>query len=160
MDIRKIKKLIDLIDESSVAEIEIREGEQTIRVSRLAAPGTTGTVPAPTTRVAGEAAAPPGPTHRYEQAPEAVPETAAEDETPSGHVVKSPMVGTFYAAPSPGARPFVEVGQSIDAGETLCIVEAMKMLNQIEADVSGVIKAILIENGQPVEFDQPLFVIE
>ncbi len=153
MDIRKIKKLIELLDESGVAEIEIHEGEESVRISRqsnvvAAAPATVMAAPAPA------AAAPAAP------AAEAAPAAAAENEIPAGHTVNSPMVGTFYAAPSPGAKPFVSVGDSVSEGDTLCIIEAMKMLNQIEADKSGTIKAILVENGQPVEFGQPMFVIE
>ena len=153
MDIRKIKKLIELLDESGVVEIEIHEGEESVRISRqsnvvAAAPATVMAAPAPA------AAAPAAP------AAEAAPAAAAENEIPAGHTVNSPMVGTFYAAPSPGAKPFVSVGDSVSEGDTLCIIEAMKMLNQIEADKSGTIKAILVENGQPVEFGQPMFVIE
>lgn len=153
MDIRKIKKLIELLDESGVAEIEIHEGEESVRISRqsssVAAP-----VAAPVVAAAPAPAAAP-----------AAPVTPAASEEkgsdiPSGHVVNSPMVGTFYRAPSPGAKEFVDVGQSVSEGDTLCIIEAMKMLNQIEADKSGTVKAILVENAQPVEFGQPLFVIE
>jgi acetyl-CoA carboxylase biotin carboxyl carrier protein len=144
MDIRKIKKLIELLDESGVAEIEIREGEESVRISRYgqhpyppqaAAPPALGPAPAP----AGEPAAPP-------------PEPQVE-----GHMVTSPMVGTFYRAPSPGANNFVEVGQRVEAGAVLCIIEAMKILNQIEADRAGVVEEVLVENGQPVEYGQPLF---
>ena len=157
MDIRKIKKLIELLDESGVAEIEIQEGEESVRISRhcAAAPVTTG-VPAaaPATPVAAAAPAPAAPSESQETA-------ASEAETlPSGHVVKSPMVGTFYRSPSPGAKSFVEVGSQVEVGDVLCIIEAMKILNQIEADVAGVIKAIPGENGQPVEYGQPIFVIE
>jgi acetyl-CoA carboxylase biotin carboxyl carrier protein len=156
MDIRKIKKLIELLDESGVAEIEIHEGEESVRISRqsssVAAP-----VAAPVVAAAPAAAA-------AAAAPAAPAAPAASEEKgsdiPSGHVVNSPMVGTFYRAPSPGAKEFVDVGQSVSEGDTLCIIEAMKMLNQIEADKSGTVKAILVENAQPVEFGQPLFVIE
>lgn len=150
MDIRKVKKLIELVAESDVAEIEIKSGEDAIRISRFghgtptvhtvaAAPAATTTAPTP---ASGSSPAPPA---------------EAADE---GKTVRSPMVGTFYRASSPGAQPFVEVGQTVAAGQTLCIIEAMKMLNQIEAPQSGVIRDVLVENEQPVEFDQPLFVIE
>ena len=155
MDIRKVKKLIELLEESGVAEIEIQEGEESVRISRYSqsAPPAPAPMAAP---VAPPPAAPPAP------APAAAPaaEPATEAEVPEGHVIKSPMVGTFYRAPSPGASPFVEVGQQVNVGDTLCIIEAMKLLNQIEADKAGTIKAILVENGQPVEYDQPLFIID
>lgn len=151
MDIRKIKKLIDLIDETGVSEIEIREGEESVRISRqFAQPMMQPTMIAP---------APVAPT-----APAAVKTEEAEKPKAAphkdGHPVKSPMVGTVYLSPTPGAKPFVEVGQHIEAGATLCLIEAMKMYNQIEADKTGVVSARLIENGQPVEYDQPLFIIE
>mgnify|MGYP001812856112 CR=1 FL=1 len=148
MDIRKVKKLIELLEESQVAEIEIHEGEESVRISRLSPAA----VAAPQTMQAAApmAAAPPV---------AAAPEVPAETATPEGHHVTSPMVGTFYEAPTPGAKSFVEIGQQVNAGDTLCIIEAMKMLNQIEADKSGVISARLVENGQPVEFGQALFVI-
>ncbi|MGM0413504.1 MAG: acetyl-CoA carboxylase biotin carboxyl carrier protein [Pseudomonadota bacterium] len=151
MDIRKVKKLIELLEQSGVAEIEITEGEESIRISResSAAPAPAPVAPAPA--APAPAAAPVG-----GDAPAAEP----EDTTPSGHQVCSPMVGTFYAAPSPGAGPFVQVGDRVSEGDTLCIIEAMKLMNQIEADKAGTIKAVLVENGQPVEFDQPLFVID
>ena len=153
MDIRKIKKLIELLDESGVAEIEIKEGEESVRISRqmavAAAPQMMASAPAqfaqPAAPVASEAATTTEP---------------AESTVPSGHQVKSPMVGTFYRAPSPGAAIFTDVGKTVNVGDTLCIIEAMKILNPIEADKSGVVKAILVENGQPVEFDQALFIIE
>ena len=153
MDIRKVKKLIELIEESGVAEIEIKEGEESVRISRqsqtspamMAAPAAYAPPPAPTTAPAAVVEAP-----ATEPAAEAI----------EGHAIKSPMVGTFYRAPSPGASAFVEVGQTVSAGDTLCIIEAMKLLNQIEADKAGTIKAILVENGQPVEYDQPLFIID
>ncbi|MDC5825086.1 acetyl-CoA carboxylase biotin carboxyl carrier protein [Vibrio europaeus] len=142
MDIRKIKKLIELVEESGIAELEISEGEESVRISR------------------NGAAAPVAPIqYAAAPAPVAAPEAAAP-ATPTGHQVLSPMVGTFYRSPSPDAKSFVEVGQTVSAGDTLCIVEAMKMMNQIEADKSGVVTAILVEDGQPVEFDQPLVVIE
>ncbi len=154
MDIRKIKKLIELVEESGIAELEISEGEESVRISRngtapVAAPVQYAAAPAPVAAPA-PAAAPVAP----------AAEAAAPAEAAAGHKVLSPMVGTFYRAPGPDAKPFVEVGQSVSAGETICIVEAMKMMNQIEADKSGVVTAILVEDGNPVEFDQPLIVIE
>jgi acetyl-CoA carboxylase biotin carboxyl carrier protein len=150
MDIRKIKKLIELVEESGISELEISEGEESVRISRnspvSAAPIQYAAAPAPVA-AAPVAAAP-------------VAAEAAAPAVPAGHQVLSPMVGTFYGAPSPDAKPFVKVGQSVTAGETLCIVEAMKMMNQIEADKSGVVTAILVEDGQPVEFDQALVIIE
>lgn len=146
MDIRKIKKLIELVEESGISELEISEGEESVRISRnspvSAAPIQYAAAPAPVAAAAPVAA------------------EAAAPAVPAGHQVLSPMVGTFYGAPSPDAKPFVKVGQSVTAGETLCIVEAMKMMNQIEADKSGVVTAILVEDGQPVEFDQALVIIE
>lgn len=146
MDIRKIKKLIEIIEESDIAEIEISEGEESVRISRYSSTAAPAAAYAP-----APAAAAPAPV-----APAAEP---AEKKI-TGHVVKSPMVGTFYRSASPGAKPFVELGQSVQMGDTLCIIEAMKILNQIEADKSGNVTQILVENGQPVEYDQPLFVIE
>ena len=151
MDIRKVKKLIELLEESQVAEIEIHEGEESVRISRMST-----TVPASAMVQAAPVAAAPPPA--APQAPTAAPEPVA-DATPEGHAVTSPMVGTFYEAASPGAKPFVEIGQQVNVGDTLCIVEAMKMLNQIEADKAGTVAAKLVENGQPVEFGQSLFVI-
>jgi len=149
MDIRKVKKLIELLEESCVAEIEIHEGEESVRISRYSAN------PAAPVAIAAPVAAAPV------SAPVAVASTAStEAEVPAGHSVKSPMVGTFYRASSPGAKPFVDVGQQVKEGDTLCIIEAMKMLNQIEADKSGKVVAVLVENGQPVEYDQPLVIIE
>ncbi|TRY33230.1 acetyl-CoA carboxylase biotin carboxyl carrier protein [Aliiglaciecola sp. M165] len=152
MDIRKIKKLIELVEESGISELEITEGEESVRIHRgssaSAAPLQYAAVAAPAP--APVAAAP---------VAEAASAPAATEEV-SGHVVKSPMVGTFYRSSSPGSKAFVEVGQKVNVGDTLCIVEAMKMMNQIEADKAGVIKQILIENQEPVEFDQPMFVIE
>lgn len=151
MDIRKIKKLIELVEESGIAELEISEGEESVRINRYsnqaapAAPIQYAAAPAP---VAAPVAAP------------AAVETPAEAPVQSGHKVLSPMVGTFYRSPSPEAKSFIEVGQTVEEGQTICIVEAMKMMNQIEADKSGVIKAILVEDGQPVEFDQALVIIE
>lgn len=154
MDIRKIKKLIELLEESGINEIEIREGEESVRISRKMENTATQYVVAHSPQMN---AAP--------QAPAAIPVANAapieeKSSLPDGHVMKSPMVGTMYRAPSPTQPPFVEIGSTVKAGETLCIVEAMKMLNQIEADASGTIVAILVENGQPVEFGQPLFVIK
>ncbi|WP_159565524.1 acetyl-CoA carboxylase biotin carboxyl carrier protein [Budvicia diplopodorum] len=154
MDIRKIKKLIELVEESGINELEISEGEESVRISRgpvagsYAMPMQQYAMPqmmAPAAQPAPAAVAAP-----VEAAPAAI----------SGHIVRSPMVGTFYRTPSPDAKAFIEVGQTVSAGDTLCIVEAMKMMNQIEADKSGVVKAILLESGQPVEFDEPLVIIE
>jgi len=151
MDIRKIKKLIELLEESGIAEIEIKEGEESVRISRLN-PNVAAPTYLPPVPVAATAAPAPA-------APTAPPEP--EDKgIPDGHIVNSPMVGTFFRAPSPATPVFTEVGKSVQAGDTLCIIEAMKMFNQIEADKSGVVKAILVENGEPVEFGQPLIVIE
>ena len=153
MDIRKVKKLIELLEESEVAEIEIHEGEESVRISRMPQ----GIAAAPQVIQAAPMAAPPA-AAPAPAAAEPAP-AAAEEAVPQGHTVDSPMVGTFYEAPSPGAKPFVEVGQQVNVGDTLCIIEAMKMLNQIEADKAGKISARLVENGQPVEFGQSLFVI-
>ncbi|WP_118815768.1 acetyl-CoA carboxylase biotin carboxyl carrier protein [Haemophilus haemolyticus] len=155
MDIRKIKKLIELVEESGITELEVQEEEGTVRISRAA--------PAVAPAAVQYAAAPvvaPTPTAAPAQAPTAAtPAPAASDEL-SGHLVRSPMVGTFYRSPSPEAKAFVEVGQSVKVGDALCIVEAMKMMNRIEADKAGVVKAILINDGDAVEFDEPLIVIE
>ncbi len=150
MDLRKLKKLIDLVQESGIAELEITEGEEKVRINRVGSPGHPGminmqmqpapTAPAPVATILAPAAAP------------------APSE-PEGHIVKSPMVGTFYRSSAPGSKAFVEIGQNINAGETLCIIEAMKLLNEIEADQSGVVKKVLVESGQPVEYGQPLFII-
>ena len=151
MDLRKLKKLIDLVQESGIAELEITEGEEKVRINRTSSPmqGT-----AMSYQQAPMMAAAPAP------AAVAAPAAAAEaPAAPEGHVVKSPMVGTFYRSSSPGAKAFVEMGQSVNAGDTLCIIEAMKLLNEIEADQGGSVKAILVENGQPVEYGQPLFII-
>lgn len=146
MDLRKLKKLIDLVEESGITELEITEGEERVRISRHtpfmpitppAAPASTAVAPHP-----AESSDAPG-----------------ETPLPEGHVVRSPTVGTFYRAPSPGAQSFVEIGQTVAAGDTLCIIEAMKLLNEIEADQGGIVKAVLVENGQPVEYGEPLFVI-
>ncbi|GMG85707.1 acetyl-CoA carboxylase biotin carboxyl carrier protein [Biformimicrobium ophioploci] len=153
MDIRKIKKLIELLEESDIGELEIKEGEESVRISR----GVSGmqSQPMMAPMMQQPVAAAPAP------AAPAAAEAEQADTGPatSGHAVKSPMVGTFYRSPSPGASPFIEVGQSVKAGDVICIVEAMKMMNQIEADKSGTIEAILAEDGQPVEFDQPLVTI-
>lgn len=149
MDIRKVKKLIELLEESGISELEIHEGEESVRISRHPTGGTAMYMGAPSIAMPAPAMA---------AAPAAAP--AAEPSIPSGHVVTSPMVGTFYRSSAPGNKSFVEVGQRVNTGDTLCIIEAMKMFNQIEADKAGVIKAILVENGQPVEYGQPLFVIE
>jgi len=151
MDLRKIKKLIDLLEESNLAELEIKEGEEVVRLSRVPK-GTVTVAAAPVVQAAPAVAAPVAAAPAAEAAPSA-------PALPAGHVVKAPMVGTFYASASPGAAAFVKIGQQVKAGETLGIIEAMKMFNQIEADVAGTVQAILLENGQPVEFDQPMFVI-
>lgn len=149
MDIRKIKKLIELLHDSDVHEIEIKEGEEAVRITRTAAaPVAMAPAPAPVAVAAPVAA------------PAAAPAAAEEPQIVSGHQVLSPMVGTYYAAPNPDAGNFVEVGSSVNVGDPLCIVEAMKMMNQITADKAGTVKAILCQDGDPVEFDQPLFVID
>ena len=150
MDLRKLKKLIDLVQESGISELEVTEGEEKVRIAKHY-----GAVAAPMQQYMMPAAMP---------VAGAAPAASAvnlddEDELPEGHVLKSPMVGTFYRSPSPGADAFVQIGQTVKQGETLCIIEAMKLLNEIEADASGVIKAILVDNGEPVEFGEPLFVI-
>ncbi len=151
MDIRKIKKLIEIIEQSDVAELEISEGEESVRISRYSSAPPAVVTAAPAAMPAAAVA----------PALTAATETPApEASAPAGHTVKSPMVGTFYRASSPEAASFVEIGQKVSAGETLCIIEAMKILNQIEADKSGTIKQILVENAEPVEYDQPLFIIE
>ncbi|CAD5248042.1 acetyl-CoA carboxylase biotin carboxyl carrier protein [Alteromonas sp. KS69] len=155
MDIRKIKKLIELVEESGIAELEITEGEESVRIHR----GPTGVQAPMNYSFAAPAHAAPAPAPAAPVAA-AEPAQAAAPAAPEGHVVKSPMVGTFYRASSPTAKPFAEVGQTVNAGDTLCIIEAMKMMNQIESDKSGVVKAILVDNQDPVEFDQPMFIIE
>ena len=158
MDIRKVKKLIEMLEESSLAEIEIREGEETIRISRASSVGTGATGLNTATQGIHHAAAAPSPSPAaHVRAPS---EPVAAPAVPAGHAVTSPMVGTFYRSPSPGAQPFVDIGTEVKVGDVLCIIEAMKMMNQIESDKAGVIKAILKETGQPVEFGEPLFVIE
>ena len=150
MDLRKIKTLIDLVQQSGIAELEITEGEEKVRISRHGAPGTFMTQPMVASNIML-------PTDIA-----SVPTTAATvgPVEPTGHTLKSPMVGTFYRSPSTGSPPFVEVGQTVTKGQTLCIIEAMKLLNEIESDATGVVKAILVEIGQPVEYGQPLFIIE
>ena len=148
MDIRKIKKLIEIIEESGIAEIEIKEGEESIRINRYG----NSVAAAPITYAAPLAA--PAAAHA------SAPASAPAEEKVVGHTVKSPMVGTFYRSASPGSKTFVEIGQSVQAGDTLCIIEAMKILNQIEADKSGTVTKILVENAEPVEYGQPLFIIE
>ena len=148
MDLRKLKKLIDLVQESGIAELEITEGEEKVKIVKGGA-------------VSVAAAAPVSPPAAPEPRP-AAPAAPASAEVPAGqegHVVKAPMVGTFYRSPSPDAKPFVEVGQAVKEGDTICIIEAMKLMNEIEADASGVVKAILVENGQPVEYGQALFIL-
>jgi acetyl-CoA carboxylase biotin carboxyl carrier protein len=151
MDLRKLKKLIDLVQESGISELEVTEGEEKVRIAKhygavAAAPMQQYVMPAAMPAAGGAPAV-------------SSVNLDDEDDIPEGHVVKSPMVGTFYRSPSPGADAFVQVGQAVKQGETLCIIEAMKLLNEIEADASGVIKAILVDNGEPVEFGEPLFVI-
>jgi len=147
MDIRKVKKLIELLEESGIAEIEIHEGEESVRISRYSAA-------APVQQFAAAPAAAPAPV------PAAAQDSISEPAAIVGHTVNAPMVGTFYTASAPGAPDFVKVGDKVSEGDTVCIIEAMKILNQIEADRSGTVKAILVENAQPVEFGQPLIVIE
>jgi len=163
MDLRKIKKLIDLLEESNLAEIEIKEGEESVRLARMPK-GMTMAAPAPQMQMA---------TAPHAEAPRAAPAAAAHagpsseshggkggaKEMPDGHMIRSPMVGTYYASPNPDAPPYVTVGSTVKAGQTLGIIEAMKMFNPIEADVSGTVRAILVETGQPIEFDEPMFVI-
>jgi acetyl-CoA carboxylase biotin carboxyl carrier protein len=150
MDLRKLKKLIDLVQESGIAELEITEGEEKVRINRIGVPGHPGAIASPQHPLPAA--------HAVTSAPPVAPSTP-EPAEPEGHVVKSPMVGTFYRSSAPGSKPFVEIGQTINAGETLCIIEAMKLLNEIEADQTGVVKKVLVENGQPVEYGQPLFII-
>jgi len=151
MDLRKLKTLIELVETSGIAELEIQEGEERVRITRALAPAAqTLMMHAPIAQIPPSAPA---------AAPAVTVPAPAVVEEPSGHVVKSPMVGTFYRAASPGSKPFVEVGDTVKEGDTLCIVEAMKLMNEIEADASGTVKAVLVENGQPVEFGQPLFLL-
>ncbi|WP_341918306.1 acetyl-CoA carboxylase biotin carboxyl carrier protein [Hydrocarboniphaga effusa] len=156
MDLRKIKTLIELVEQSGISELEVREGEESVRISRQTAPVQyIASAAAPAVQPAVAPAAAPAPAATPAAAP-----APAEAPKPSGHVVRAPMVGTFYRSPSPNAKSFVEVGQTVKVGQTLCIIEAMKMLNQIESDRAGVVVDILVDNERPVEFDQPLFVIE
>ena len=148
MDLRKLKKLIDLVQESGIAELEITEGEEKVKIVKG---GGVNMGPAPAAPAAGQA--------RRAAAPAATPPAAEAEAGQEGHVVKAPMVGTFYRSPSPDAKPFVEVGQAVKEGDTICIIEAMKLMNEIEADASGTVRAILVENGQPVEYGQPLFIL-
>ncbi len=155
MDLRKVKTLIDLVQQSGIAELEITEGEEKVRISRGV---TAGSQAATVTHVVAPPPAGPAPA----PVPAGAPAAPAEGESaaaPEGHVIRSPMVGTFYRSSAPGAKAFVEVGQAVKAGETLCIIEAMKLLNEIEADQDGTVKAILAENGQPVEYGEPLFIL-
>jgi|SRR5687767_5206 len=151
MDIRKVKKLIELLEESGISEIEISEGEESVRISRYPKPGAVTTTAAPVAAAPPSAPAAPAPTP-----------AAAEPAAPPlrGQQVTAPMVGTFYSGPAPGAKPFVEIGSEVKPGDTLCVIEAMKMMNQIESEFAGRVVSILVENGSPVEFGQPLFVIE
>ncbi len=152
MDIRKIKKLIELLEESGIAELEIKEGEESVRISRQSSVvQALAPAPVPVSAAAPAATAP---------APAAAAPAAEKPEAESGHQVRSPMVGTFYAAASPTSGPFVTQGQQVNVGDTLCIIEAMKMMNQIEADKSGTVRSVMVENGSPVEFDQVLFIID
>jgi acetyl-CoA carboxylase biotin carboxyl carrier protein len=160
MDLRKLKTLIDLVQQSGIAELEITEGEERVRISR----GVQGTAPAtPVAQVVTlPAAAVPAPGAAAAPVAPGAPGAGAESEAapvPEGHVIRSPMVGTFYRSSAPGAKAFIEVGQAVKAGDTLCIIEAMKLLNEIEADRDGVVKAILVETGQPVEYGEPLFIL-
>jgi len=150
MDLRKLKKLIDLVEQSGIAELEITEGEERVRIARVGVQAQLVPAQIPVSVTQPGIAGAPGPS---------TVAAAAEPAVPEGHVVKSPMVGTLYRAPSPGAPTFVEVGTAVKEGQTLCIIEAMKLLNEIESDKAGVVKAILVDNGQPVEFGEPLFVI-
>jgi len=156
MDLRKIKKLIDILEESNLAELEIKEGEESVRLSRIPKGGYAAPA-APATHVHVEPARAAAPAAAVSAA---APSASVESSLPPGHVVRSPMVGTYYASAKPDAPPFVKVGQTVKVGDTLGIIEAMKMFNQIEADKAGTVVAVLGENGQPVEFDEPLFVIE
>ena len=159
MDIRKVKKLIELLEESGISEIEITEGEDAVRISRYpsSAPPTTTVVQAPATSApAPVPAAPPAPAGAAAEAQPGPP----PPPPPDGYTVTAPMVGTYYASPAPGAKPFVQVGSQVEVGDTLCIIEAMKMMNQIESDKAGRVVSVLVDNGEPVEFGQPLFIIE
>ncbi|MEO8002041.1 MAG: acetyl-CoA carboxylase biotin carboxyl carrier protein [Arenimonas sp.] len=155
MDLRKIKKLIDLLEESNLAEIEIKEGEESVRLARMPRGGV---APAPVVHhVEAPRAAAPAPV--VHAAPSSESHGGKSKDVPDGHMIRSPMVGTYYASPNPDSAPYVKVGQTVKAGDTLGIIEAMKMFNPIEADVSGTVRAVLVETGQPIEFDEPMFVI-
>jgi len=156
MDLRKLKTLIDLVETSGIAELEIQEGEERVRITRAIAPAPMSYGPAPMHGAGGLGAHVHVPSAHGVGVPNA---EAPASHAPEGHLVKSPMVGTFYRSGSPGAKPFIEIGDSVKEGDALCIIEAMKLMNEIESDKAGVVKAILVENGQPVEFGQPLFVI-
>jgi acetyl-CoA carboxylase biotin carboxyl carrier protein len=158
MDIRKIKKLIELLEESGIAEIEIKEGEEAVRISRMSASAPPPAYPQYAQFAAAPMAA--APPIEAAKAPAPAPESAAAKPKPNEHVITAPMVGTFYASPSPGAKAFIEIGDEIKVGQVLCIIEAMKMMNQIEADKAGKVTSIMARNGDPVEFGQPLFVVE
>ena len=151
MDIRKVKKLIELLEESGIAEIEIHEGEESVRISRHPTGG--GWI-APPQMISAAPAQGPAP------AGQATGDAAQQQQRPTGHTIAAPMVGTYYNAPAPGAKPFVQIGSNVEVGDTLCIIEAMKMMNQIESETAGTVVAILVDNGEPVEFGQPLFIIE
>jgi acetyl-CoA carboxylase biotin carboxyl carrier protein len=156
MDLRKIKKLIDLLEESNLAEIEIKEGEESVRLARMPRGGVATPAPvvhhveAPRAAIAAPVA---------HATPSSESHGGKSKDVPDGHMIRSPMVGTYYASPNPDSAPFVKVGQTVKAGDTLGIIEAMKMFNPIEADVSGTVRAVLVETGQPIEFDEPMFVI-
>ena len=156
MDIRKIKKLIELLEESGIAEIEIKEGEEALRISRMPTGGVAAAQLAP--KALPAAAIPAAPLQAA--AAQVAPAPVAAKAKPNEHVITAPMVGTFYGAPSPGAKPFIEIGDEIKVGQVLCIIEAMKMMNQIESDKAGRVTSIMARNGDPVEFGQPLFVVE
>jgi acetyl-CoA carboxylase biotin carboxyl carrier protein len=161
MDIRKIKKLIELLEESGVSEIEIKEGEESVRIARHGsgdAAGGAGRAPVAVHYAAAPASAPAPRAASGRRAPEEAPAAVIPGE--GEHMVTAPMVGTYYSAPSPGAKPYVEIGDEVVAGQVLCTIEAMKMMNQIECDVAGKVRAALVKNGEPVEFGQPLFIIE
>ena len=156
MDLRKIKKLIDLLEESNLAEIEIKEGEESVRLARMPRGGVPVAAPAIHHVEAPRAAAPAPVSHSV---PSSESHGGKSKDVPDGHMIRSPMVGTYYASANPDSAPYVKVGQTVKAGDTLGIIEAMKMFNPIEADVSGTVRAVLVETGQPIEFDEPMFVI-
>ncbi|WP_137936858.1 acetyl-CoA carboxylase biotin carboxyl carrier protein [Chitinivorax sp. B] len=159
MDLRKLKKLIEMVEESGIAEIEVTEGEEKVRISRVSANAPVAYAPQPTQVILPQAMQMGGTPMMAPVPAQAAAPVAAAAPAIEGETIKSPMVGTFYRSPSPGSKSFVEVGQQVNVGDTLCIIEAMKLLNEIEAEKAGVIKAILIENGQPVEYGEPLFII-